>query len=368
MREALKALQAWTQAGQPAALATVVRTWGSAPRRPGAKMAVSQAGEMAGSVSGGCVEAAVVEEALRTLQSGAPKLLHFEVQDEAAWEVGLTCGGRLEVFVEPVAGLRQTAPSGRTVFDELQSSLDQEQPVVRVVVVRGPEGMLGRSAVILPDGRIIGELEPALTDGLRLEAQAAVKSGLADRKMFSLQGDEVEVFLDPLMPPPTLVIVGAVHIAIVLTRLAKALGFRVVIVDPRRSFNTPERFPDADALVTLWPDEGLQQVGLTQATAVAVLSHDPKLDDPALLTALRSPAGYVGALGSRATDALRRQRLLEAGLKEEELARLHAPIGLDLGGDSPEEIALSILAEIVATRAAQAPQPGRSLGELRAQR
>jgi xanthine dehydrogenase accessory factor len=155
------------------------------------------------------------------------------------------------------------------------------------------------------------------------------------------------------MPPPTLVIVGAVHIAIVLTRLAKVLGFRVVIVDPRRSFNTPDRFPDADALVTLWPDEGLQKVGLNQATAVAVLSHDPKLDDPALLAALRSPAGYVGALGSRRTHARRRSRLLEAGLKEVELDRLHAPIGIDLGGDSPEEIALSILAEVVRTTRAR---------------
>jgi len=346
MREALKALQAWTQAGQPAALATVVRTWGSAPRRPGAKMAVSQAGEMAGSVSGGCVEAAVVEEALRTLQSGARTLLHFEVQDEAAWEVGLTCGGRLEVFVEPVG-------SADVVFQALGEAIDGAESAVRALVVRGPEEMLGQSALIWPDGEVLGVLEPSLAEGLRVHLRDSAGSGSAESWTHAHPGGEVEVFLDPVLPPATLVIVGAVHIAMALTRLAKVLGFRVVVIDPRRRFATSERFPEADALLTKWPDEGLRGAGLNLSTAVAVLTHDPKLDDPALLVALRSPAGYVGALGSRRTHARRRSRLLEAGLKEEELDRLHAPIGLDLGGGSPEEIALSILAEIVATRAAQ---------------
>ena len=344
MREALKALQAWTQAGQPAALATVVRTWGSAPRRPGAKMAISQAGEMAGSVSGGCVEAAVVEEALRTLQSGARKLLHFEVQDEAAWEVGLTCGGRLEVFVEPVG-------SAEAVFQALAEAIDRAEPAVRALVIRGPEEVLGQSALIWPDGEVLGTLDPSLAESLRAHLQDRAAPGSAETWIHAHPDGEVEVFLDPVLPPATLVIVGAVHIAMALTRLAKVLGFRVVVIDPRRRFATSERFPEADALLTQWPDEGLRGAGLNPSTAVAVLSHDPKLDDPALLAALRSPAGYVGALGSRRTNARRRSRLLEAGLSEQELARLHAPIGLDLGGGSPEEIALSILAEIVASRA-----------------
>jgi len=346
MREALKALQAWTKAGQPAALATVVRTWGSAPRRPGAKMAISQAGEMAGSVSGGCVEAAVVEEALRTLQSGGRTLLHFEVQDEAAWEVGLTCGGKLDVFVEPVE-------SGDAVFQALGEAIDRAEPEVRVVVVRGPEHMLGQSALIRPDGKVLGALDPSLAEGLRVHLKDRAAPGLAETWVHIHRGGEVEVFLDPVLPPATLVIVGAVHIAMALARLAKVLGFRVVVIDPRRRFATSERFPEADALLTKWPDEGLRVAGLNPSTAVAVLSHDPKLDDPALLAALRSPAGYVGALGSRRTHARRRSRLLETGLTEVELERLHAPIGLDLGGDSPEEIALSILAEVVRTTRAR---------------
>jgi xanthine dehydrogenase accessory factor len=344
MREALKALQAWTQAGQPAALATVVRTWGSAPRRPGAKMAISQSGEMAGSVSGGCVEAAVVEEALRALQSGAPKLLHFEVQDETAWGVGLTCGGRLEVFVEPVG-------ANEAVFQALAEASDGAQPAVRALVVRGPEEVLGQNALIWPDSEVSGALDPSLAEGLRAHLQDRAAPGLTETWLHTHRGSEVELLLDPVQPPATLVIVGAVHIAMALTRLAKVLGFRVVVIDPRRRFATSERFPEADALLTQWPDQGLRAAGLNPSTAVAVLSHDPKLDDPALLAALRSPAGYVGALGSRRTHARRRSRLLEAGLNEEELERLHAPIGLDLGGASPEEIALSILAEIVASRA-----------------
>ena len=346
MREALKALQAWTQAGQPAALATVVRTWGSAPRRPGAKMAVSQAGEMAGSVSGGCVEAAVVEEAERVLQSGTPQLLRFDVADDVAWEVGLTCGGRLEVFVEPVG-------SNDAVIQALAKALDGEQPGVRAVVVRGPEELLGQSALIWPDGEVLGALDPSLAEGVRVHLRDSAGSGSAETWISAHRDGEVELLLDPVLPPATLVIVGAVHIAMALTRLAKVLGFRVVVIDPRRRFATSERFPEADALLIQWPDEGLRGAGLNPRSAVAVLSHDPKLDDPALLAALRSPAGYVGALGSRRTNARRRGRLLEAGLTEAELERLHAPIGLDLGEDSPEEIALSILAEVVRTTRAR---------------
>jgi len=346
MREALKALQAWRQAGQPVALATVVRTWGSAPRRPGAKMAVSQAGEMAGSVSAGCVEAAVVEEALRTLQSGARKLLQFDVQDETAWEVGLTCGGRLEVFVEPVG-------SADPVFQTLGEAIDRAEPALRAVVIRGPEDLLGQSALVWPDGEVLGALDPALGAELRAHLQGRAAPGSAETWIHTHRDGEVELLLDPVLPPATLVIVGAVHIAMALTRLAKVLGFRVVVIDPRRRFATSERFPEADALLIQWPDEGLRAVGLCSSSAVAVLSHDPKLDDPALLAALRSPAGYVGALGSPRNHAQRRRRLLEAGLKEAELDRLHAPIGLDLGGDSPEEIALSILAEVVRTTRAR---------------
>jgi xanthine dehydrogenase accessory factor len=344
MRDALQALQAWMQEGRPAALATVVRTWGSAPRRPGAKMAIGPQGEMAGSVSAGCVEGAVAEAATRLLRQGAPELLRFEVQDEIAWEVGLTCGGRMEVFVEPVAAYD-------AVLQALCQAFEQERPAVRAVVVRGPAEVLGQSLLTRPAGDVAGELDPALVKQLAPSLQASLRNGAATSWVGTHRGEAVEVFLDSVLPPATLVIVGGVHIAMSLCRLAKVLGYRVVVIDPRRRFATPERFPEADSLLRQWPAEGLQAVELTPNTAVAVLSHDPKLDDPALLAALRSPAGYVGALGSRRTHALRRKRLLEAGLTEQELVRLHAPIGLDLGGELPDEIALSILAEIVASRA-----------------
>ena len=339
-------VQTWKKEGKAVALATVIRTWGSAPRTSGSKMVISEAGEMSGSVSGGCVEGAVVEEGLTTLRSGVPRLLNFGVPDEAAWEVGLACGGQIEIFVETLIGSNRTPSTGIPGFDELKRCLELEKPAARAIVVRGPEGVLGRSA-LFRDGRPAGDLDPAMSEALGARVRIVLESGQAESWVLPYQGGEVEVFLDPLLPPRTLVIVGGVHIAIVLTRLAKILGFRVVVIDPRRAFATTERFPQADRLIMEWPDEGLRKVGLTQATAVAVLSHDPKLDDPALLIALRSPASYVGVLGSPATHEARRLRLLGAGLTDQELARLHAPIGGSLGG-TPEEIALSILADVVA--------------------
>jgi xanthine dehydrogenase accessory factor len=290
------------------------------------------------------VEGAVAEAATRLLRQGAPELLRFEVQDETAWEVGLTCGGRMEVFVEPVA-------ASEAVLQTLCRAFEQERPAVRAVVVRGPADLLGQSLLAQPAGEVVGELEPALAKQLAPDLQVSLRNGTAASWVGAYDGEEVEVFLDPVLPPATLVMVGGVHIAMSLSRLAKVLGFRVVVIDPRRRFATAERFPEADMLLQQWPAEALQAVGPTPSTSIAVLSHDPKLDDPALLAALRSPARYVGALGSRRTNTLRRKRLLEAGLTEQELARLHAPIGLDLGGQLPDEIALSILAEIVASRA-----------------
>jgi len=346
LRELLDDIRSWMSQGRAVALATVVRTWGSAPRVAGSKMAISEAGEMAGSVSGGCVEGAVVEEALASLRNGVPRLLHFGVPDEAAWEVGLACGGQIEIFVETLVGSDRTPSTGIPEFDDLKRCVEEEKPAVRAVVVRGPEAMLGRST-LFREGRAAGDLDPAMTEALGARAQTVLESGLAESVVLPNQGGEVEVFLDPLLPPRTLVIVGGVHIAIVLTQLAKILGFRVVVIDPRRAFATKERFPQADRLIIEWPDEGLRKVRLTEATAVAVLSHDPKLDDPALQVALRSQASYVGVLGSPATHEARRLRLLGSGLTDQTLARLHAPIGGFLGG-TPEEIALSILADVVA--------------------
>jgi xanthine dehydrogenase accessory factor len=346
VREVLADVALWRSEGLPVAVATVVQTWGSAPRAVGAKMAMTSDGRIAGSVSGGCVEGAVFESGREILASGRPKLLHFGVTDDRAWEVGLACGGKIEVFV---------APLDDEVFPALERELAAERPAILATVIRGPEGELGRKRLRFHDGRTAGSLGPDL-DAVADAAAAEVQREGRSRRVEA--APDRELFLDALLPSPTLVVVGGVHIAIALTELARAMGYRTIVVDPRKAFGNAQRFPGVDRLLNAWPDEGLRQAGLHTATAVAVLTHDPKLDDPALREALRSDAFYVGALGSQRTQEKRRKRLLEEGLTEEELARLHAPIGLALGGRTPEEIALSVMAQIVAVRNS-APPPGR---------
>ena len=326
----------WLTNGDPVAIATVIETWGSAPRRSGAKMAVSARGKISGSVSGGCVEGAVAEAAAEVLRSGRAQMLHFGVADEMAWEVGLACGGEIDVFVQPVrADTLQAVRAGADV------------PSVTITVVRGSEPSLGRQMLVHEDGEQVGALGSGLDETALTQARIALAEGRSRRHV--IKGG-TELFIELRRPPLTLVVVGGVHIAIPLVTMARSLGYRTVVVDPRRSFGSVERFPDVGQLLHSWPDRALTGLHLDDSTAVAVLTHDPKLDDPALRVALSSPAFYVGALGSRSTNAKRRERLLAAGLAAEQLDRLRAPIGLDLGGSSPREIALSVLAEIVAAR------------------
>ena len=338
MREVLADVRRWRGEGKPVALATVVETWGSAPRAVGAKMALTPDGGISGSVSGGCVEGAVVEAGRQALAASKPRLLSFGVTDERAWEVGLACGGKIEVFV---------APLDPPVFAAQSRALEEDRLAVSATVVRGPDRLLGRARVRVEGGAPTGTIDPALDAA----ADAAMAEARTRRvEAASEAAEPCELFIEAVRPAPTLVLVGGVHIAVALTALAKTLGFRTVVVDPRTAFGNAARFPDADRLVTEWPAKALAELGLNSSTAVAVLSHDPKLDDPALTAALPSSAFYVGALGSKRTQEKRRKRLLEAGVTEEQLARLRAPIGLPLGGRSPEEIALAILAEIVAAR------------------
>jgi xanthine dehydrogenase accessory factor len=339
MRDVLAEIDRWQAEGRAVALATVVETWGSAPRRAGAKLALTADQRIAGSVSGGCVEGAVVEAGGEVLKTRRPRLLHFGVADETAWAVGLSCGGTIEVFVEPL---------DPAFHEAVRSQIATERPAAVVTVLKGSEAIVGRKLLLRADGEVQGSIGAGLDETAAAAGRAALAEGRSQRRPLPANGGEV--FVDVLRPSPTLVLVGGVHIAIALTTLAKALGYRTIVVDPRRAFGTAERFPHADRVVDAWPDEGLDQIGLHSDSAVAVLTHDPKLDDPALRAALRSPAFYVGALGSKATQARRRQRLLEAGVTEEQIGRLRAPIGLDLGGRSPEEIALSVMAQIVAVR------------------
>jgi xanthine dehydrogenase accessory factor len=345
MREVLHEIDRWRTAGESVALATVVRTWGSAPRGIGSRMAIARAGGIAGSVSGGCVEGAVVEAGREVLASGRPRLLHFGVADETAWSVGLSCGGVIEVFVEPL---------DPRSYDAVRGELLAERAAALVVVVKGPGDLVGRKLLLREDGRAEGSL-PGLERPALEAAQAALAEGRS--RLVELPGEvPAELFVEALRPSPTLAIVGGVHIAVALSALARTLGYRVIVVDPRQAFGNAERFPHAERVAQAWPDHALGEIGLTPSTAVAVLTHDPKLDDPALRAALPSPAFYVGALGSKATQEKRRRRLLEAGVSEAHLARLHAPIGLELGGRSPEEIALAVMAEIVAERNKPCPR------------
>lgn len=338
MRDILSDLDHWRAENKSIALATVIQTWGSSPRRAGAKMAITPEGGISGSVSGGCVEGAVYEQGVEALKMNRPKLLHFGVADETAWEVGLACGGSIDVFVKPL---------DTDVFKSLRSVLMEEKPAVNLTIVRGPDELLGREMLVSEDGSVTGTLGDEFDAHALNLAKETLTIGESRRLLLN---EDVEVFAEVILPPPTLIAVGGVHITIALMALAKTLGYRTVVVDPRSAFGNEERFPNVDQLIQKWPQQAFQQILLTRSTAVAMLTHDPKLDDPALKIALPSPVFYVGALGSKTTQAKRRKRLLEEGLTDEQLNRLHGPIGLDIGAGTPEEIAMSIMAEIVAAR------------------
>ena len=338
MRDILPDLDRWREDDQSIALATVIQTWGSSPRRAGAKMALTPDGKITGSVSGGCVEGAVFEAGVEVLKTKQPQLLHFGVADETAWEVGLACGGSIDIFVKPL-DLR--------FFAAMRSVLLEERPAVIVTVVRGDAGVLGREMLMREDGNFTETLHGNLDESTLKLARETLEQGVSRRVELN---ESTEIFLEVMLPPPTLIAVGGVHITIALMALAKTLGYRTVVVDPRSAFGNEERFPNVDQLIQLWPEEAFQQIPITRSTAIAMLTHDPKLDDPALKIALPSSAFYVGALGSRTTQAKRRQRLLEDGVSEAQLDRLRGPIGLQIEAHTPEEIAISIMAEIVATR------------------
>lgn len=339
MRDILPDLDIWgAEDDKQIALATVIQTWGSSPRRAGAKMALTPDGKITGSVSGGCVEGAVFDTGIDVLKSSRPQLLHFGVADETAWEVGLACGGSIDIFVRPL---------DKDLLKSLRSVLVDEQTAVLVTVVRGPDETFGHELLLKENGSATGTISDELNEQVVNLARETLAQGESRRVMLN---DETEVFIEVILPPPTVIAVGGVHITITLMALAKTLGYRTVVIDPRSAFGNEERFPTVDQMIQKWPDEALKELPITRSTAIAMLTHDPKLDDPALKIALPSPAFYVGALGSKNTQAKRRQRLLDEGLTEEQLNRLHGPIGLKIGAGTPEEIAISIMAEIVAAR------------------
>jgi xanthine dehydrogenase accessory factor len=342
MRDILPDIDRWLVKHEKIGIATVVQTWGSSPRGVGARMAFTASGKISGSVSGGCVEGAVVEAGLESLRTGRPQYLHFGVSDESAWNVGLACGGQVDVFVRPLE---------ESAFSLLSQKLLGGQTFATATIVRGPDRLLGLELYISGERRGPASIPPGLDEVILQKARQVLLGGLSQIiRLKTAENEEIDVFVEVVSPQPVLVMVGGVHIAIALAELARTMGFRTVVVDPRRSFGSAERFPQVDQLIQAWPDEAFARLELNQKTAVAVLTHDPKIDDPALQIVLSSPAFYVGALGSSTTQAKRRARLLQSGLSETKLSRLHGPIGLKLGGQTPQEIALAIMAEIVAVQ------------------
>ncbi len=342
MRDVIHEMEEWSAEPTPVAIATVIQTWGSAPRGVGAKMVLAADGRLAGSVSGGCVEGAVADAASEVLLSREPRLLHFGVADETAWDVGLACGGTIDVFVEP---LRQES------FNFMKALLNEDEPFAVATIIAGQGEVLGHKLIVQRGGRVFGEIGLAIDGVVAAAARSALASDESTRKSLAFPDvGEVELFVEIIRPAPVLVVIGGVHVAVALTAIAKTLGYQNVVIDPRRAFGNRERFPDVDQLIQAWPDEAFDQLAITSSTAVASLTHDPKIDDPALRRALRSSAFYVGALGSRKTHAARRQRLIEAGLPPATVDRIHGPIGLSIGARTPEEIAVSIMAEIIAAQ------------------
>jgi xanthine dehydrogenase accessory factor len=368
MRELLESLDAWRAAGVGVGRAVVIRTFGSAPRPEGAVLLVTDDGRLAGSVSGGCVEAAAAEEIQAARKSGRERVIRYGISDEQAWDVGLACGGTVDVLVSPLVPEVAVLAARET-----RDGLGDGRAIVTVLPADAPPSLLGRHdpgqgsepappLVIHDDGRLEGTLGSSALDTILAEMGVeALRQGVSR----TIELGRRQLFIEAYPVRPRLVVVGAVEVARTLVRLAKELGYETVVIDGRAAFATPARFPDVDQLVVGWPDEGADAIGLGPADAVAVLTHDVKFDEPAIVAALARGCRYVGAVGSRRTQAERRARLLEAGVAEADLARLRGPIGLDLGGRLPAETALAIMAEVVAERRAGTGRPLRDLAHER---
>ena len=308
MKDVLTTLEGGNAEGLRFATATVVKVERSAPLGPGAVLAVSEKGEVAGSVTGGCVEPAVYDEAQEVLAGGPPRLVTYGIADEDAFEVGLPCGGTVHIFLGTLEG---------DLVDALAAAVRDERPVALATEISGPE--IGAQRIVELNGHF--------------------EAGIED-----------DTFYLPFAPRPEMYVFGAVDHAAALARIGKFLGYRVTICDARGRFATRERFPDVDEVVVQWPDEFLRGAPVDERTAICVLTHDHKFDVPLLKYALETPAGYIGAMGAKRTTEARNERLRAEGVSEEQLARIHAPIGLRIGSRTPEEVAVAVAAEIVATR------------------
>ncbi|WP_432563616.1 XdhC family protein [Kineococcus sp. SYSU DK003] len=348
-------------AGRSVAVATVVRTWSSAPRGPGAAMLVDDRAQVVGSLSGGCVEGAVYDLALDVLGDGRPRLEHFGVSDEDALAVGLTCGGEMDVLI------RRYTPADLGPVCAVRRAVLDRTPVATATVVTG---RTGAGVVAVTEGTVTGSTgSPGLDRAVVSAARASLRAGRTGLVRLTRPADDpaacegedadVDVFIESSLPPPRMIVFGALDFSAALTRLAVASGFHVTVCDARAVFTTPERFPEAHEVVVDWPHRYLSRTDVDERTVLCVLTHDAKFDVPLLEVALRGPAAYVGAMGSRRTHEDRLRQLREAGVTDSELSRLRSPIGLDLRARTPEETAVSILAEVLASRRGGSGRPLR---------
>ncbi|MEU5251810.1 XdhC/CoxI family protein [Streptomyces longwoodensis] len=352
MLDIAEELDRWVEQGRDFAVATVVAVGGSAPRQPGAALAVDADGTAIGSVSGGCVEGAVYELCRQALQDGRTVLERFGYSDDDAFAVGLTCGGVIDVLVTPV----RAGDPARPVLAAALTAAAGGGAAALARIVSGPDELRGRAMLVRPDGSHEGGFgaHPELDRTVAAEAGAFLDAGrtgtLEIGERGSRCGSPLTVLVESSVPPPRMIVFGAIDFAAALVRVGRFLGYRVTVCDARPVFATPARFPDADEVVVEWPHRYLERTGTDGRTVLCVLTHDAKFDVPLLERALRLPVAYVGAMGSRRTHLDRNRRLREAGVTDLELTRLRSPIGLDLGARTPEETALSIGAEIVANR------------------
>lgn len=351
MRDVIDQLEGWWRKGEPAALATVVGTFRSAPRQPGASMLVGPAGEAVGSVSGGCVEGAVYELGQQVLSEERPVLQRYGVSDDDAFAVGLTCGGILDIFVEKVT------PETYEQLGRIAEAIRDEDPVAVATVVAGPSELLGKRLIVWPDKTEGGTGSDRIDDAVRDDVRGLLDSGRNATLTYGVHGERrgegLQIFVESFAPPPRMIVFGAIDFAAAVARMGSFLGFRVTVCDARPVFATASRFPGANEVVVEWPHRYLQAEAdagrVDQRTALCVLTHDPKFDVPLLEVALRLPeVGYIGAMGSRRTHDDRLERLRERGVTEAEIAKMSSPIGLDLGARTPEETAVSIAAEMIA--------------------
>ncbi len=341
MKDLIADIERWQREGEDIAVATLVRAKGSTPRRAGARLCITRAGEMTGSVSGGCVETDVYQRAVQVMDENRCALARYTVEDDIGLEVGLSCGGVIDVLIEPF--------TDDPAWQAFASAVTNHRQVALCLAME-PESLLGRKRVLLDAGAAVGSIAPELDAQLSSESEGFPSPGTTGNLVLPFGDAKATIFVEHFAPAPRLFIVGGTHTAMVLCRFATEVGFRVTVIDAREPFARPERFPDAEQVVMAWPDQAFDGLGLDADSYVVTLAHDPKFDIPTLERALSAGAIYVGAMGSRGTKKRRWRLLREAGVADVELQRIRAPIGLDLGGRSPVETAIAIVAEMLAVR------------------